>query len=72
MITVNREALKILSNLHIDAQDFWEKGAGVFSYKGQMSPEYTAVCVELKKVFNDMENAIQNLKPFIDNLTSGN
>ncbi len=72
MITINREALKTLSNLNIDTQAFYQKAAATFSYTGQVTPEYTAICIELKEVFNDIENAIKTLKPFVDNLTSGN
>lgn len=72
MITTNREALKALSNLNIDTQAFCQKGAAVFSYSGQVTPEYTAVCIEVTNMFNDIDNTVKQLKIFVDNLSQGN
>lgn len=72
MITANREALKTLANINIDNQAFFRKAVDVFNYGGEITPEYTALCVEIKGIFSDIENSVKALKPFMDNLTSGN
>jgi len=72
MTTINRDALKALSNLNIDTQTFYQKAAATFSYNGQMTPEYKAICIEIKGIFNDVENTIKILKPFMDNLNQDN
>lgn len=72
MITPNREALKGLSDLNIDNQAFFRKAIDLFNYSGQMTPEYTALCVEIKNIFSDIENTMKILKPLIDNLNQSN
>lgn len=65
---INRDALKALSNLNIDTQTFYQKAIATFSYNGQITPEYKATCIEVKDIFDDIENAIKILKPILDNL----
>lgn len=72
MITANREALKAISDLNIDTQAFFRNAIDTFNYNGQITPEYTALSVELKNIFSDIENSIKILKPIIDSLSSGN
>lgn len=67
-MAMNREVLKTLANFNIDSGSLFQKASVAFSYTGQITPEYVALCEEVKSIFKDTEDSMKILKPFMDNL----
>ena len=62
MITANRHALKLISQLHVDSQFSHQCGTQVFNYQGEDSPDYQTRCKEFKTIIADMEATLSALK----------
>lgn len=61
-ISPNRQSLKDLANLNIDAQFCQQYGVSVFNYQGDLNPHYAQVCGNLEVVLDDLVKHLQAIK----------
>lgn len=61
----NREVLKNLSNLNVDCQYAYQLGLQVFNYTGKNPDEYEELCVNLKKVCDDIKIELESVTSLI-------
>jgi hypothetical protein len=61
-MSTNREGLKLLSSLNIDAQYCQQIGSQVFYYTGAVTDsEYLSMCTDFTDVLNDMASEISGI-----------
>ncbi len=53
-MTPNRAGLKDLANLSIDSQFCQQYGTQVFSYQGEVTPQYQQLCANFVSLINDV------------------
>jgi hypothetical protein len=61
----NREVIKNLSNLNVDCQYAYQVGLQVFSYNGQNPEEHKELCVNFKKVCDDIKVELESVTSLI-------
>jgi hypothetical protein len=61
-ITANRNGLKDLADLTIDAQFCQQYGMSVFNYQGDLNPHYAQICGNLEIVLDDLVKHLQAIK----------
>ena len=61
-IIPNRQSLKDLANLNIDAQFCQQYGVSVFNYQGDFNPHYAQICGNLESVLDDLVKHLQAIK----------
>ncbi len=61
-ISPNRQSLKDLANLNIDAQFCQQYGVSVFNYQGDFNPHYAQICGNLESVLDDLVKHLQAIK----------
>ena len=62
MMTANRNALKLVSQLHIDSQFYHQYGTQVFNYQGEPNEAYKKLCGEFKAIIADIESSLALVK----------
>ena len=60
-ITPNRAALKYTADFNIDANFTQQFANQVFSFNGDVTPEYELLCAELSKVIASAQEDLSNL-----------
>lgn len=61
-ISTNREALKLVSGLNIDAQLAFQNGTQIFNYNGEENDSYSHACEQLKDLYNDIIKQVTLLR----------
>ena len=61
-ITANRNGLKDLADLTIDAQFCQQYGAQLFSYQGDNTAQYQQLCATFTKMLDDILDDIAAIK----------
>ena len=61
-ITANRNGLKDLADLTIDAQFCQQYGTQLFSYQGDNNSQYQQLCATLAKMLDDILDDIAAIK----------
>jgi len=61
-ITANRNGLKDLADLTIDAQFCQQYGTQLFSYQGDNTAQYQQLCATLAKMLDDILDDIAAIK----------